>query len=53
MHGIILVQQFITPIIVCKKGKGINKKMISFYTLPEYSKWKENNQWKKLEYKIL
>ena len=47
------VQQFITPIVKCTKGK----KSETFYTLPEYETWKESNNegkgWKVKYYKGL
>ena len=33
------LQQFITPIVKCIKGK----KELSFYTIPEYQSWREEN----------
>ena len=33
------LQQFITPIVKCSKGK----KEVPFYTIPEYKQWKEAN----------
>ena len=32
------MQEFITPIVVVKKGKTQNQ---AFYTLPEYEAWKQ------------
>ena len=47
------LQQFITPIVKCSKGK----KEISFYTIPEYNNWREENAdiktWKIKYYKGL
>ncbi len=47
------LQQFITPIVKCSKGKEI----ISFYTIPEYHAWKESHNdgkgWKIKYYKGL
>ncbi|RYG66342.1 hypothetical protein EON64_09990, partial [archaeon] len=34
------LQQFITPIVKCTKGKT----ELSFYTIPEYQSWKEENE---------
>lgn len=33
------LQQFITPIVKCSKGK----KEVTFFTIPEYTKWKDIN----------
>lgn len=33
------MQQFITPIVKCSKGK----KEVTFFTIPEYNDWKEGN----------
>jgi DNA topoisomerase II len=35
--------EFITPIVKATKGKGPQKQEISFFTIPEYETWKENN----------
>ncbi|KAJ3252865.1 DNA topoisomerase 2 [Boothiomyces macroporosus] len=35
--------EFITPIVKATKGKGSQKKEISFFTIPEYEAWKEEN----------
>lgn len=35
------LQEFITPIVKATKGKGRDRKEISFFTLPEYQKWRE------------
>ncbi|KAI8819632.1 DNA topoisomerase [Fimicolochytrium jonesii] len=36
--------EFITPIIKVTKGTGPNKKEQTFFTIPEYEEWKEDNQ---------
>ncbi len=36
--------EFITPIVKATKGKGSNKKEVSFFTIPEYERWKERNE---------
>lgn len=47
------LQQFITPIVKCSKGK----KELTFFTIPEYTNWKEENEdghlWKIKYYKGL
>ncbi len=47
------LQQFITPIVKCIKGKT----ELSFFTIPEYQQWKEHNEdgkgWKIKYYKGL
>lgn len=47
------LQQFITPIVKCMKGKS----ELTFFTLPEYETWKDEhnarNQWKIKYYKGL
>jgi DNA topoisomerase-2 len=47
------MQQFITPIVKCSKGKKVE----TFYTVPEYDHWKEGNNegqgWKVKYYKGL
>jgi DNA topoisomerase-2 len=35
--------EFITPIVKATKGKGTNKREVSFFTIPEYESWKEAN----------
>ncbi|KAJ3321673.1 DNA topoisomerase 2 [Boothiomyces sp. JEL0866] len=35
--------EFITPIVKATKGKGSQKREISFFTIPEYEAWKEEN----------
>jgi DNA topoisomerase-2 len=46
------VQQFITPIVVARKGK----EKIAFFTVPEYVKWKDANNggkgWNVRYYKV-
>ncbi|KAJ3273863.1 DNA topoisomerase 2 [Terramyces sp. JEL0728] len=35
--------EFITPIVKASKGKGNQKREISFFTIPEYEAWKAEN----------
>ncbi|KAJ2993089.1 DNA topoisomerase 2 [Globomyces sp. JEL0801] len=35
--------EFITPIVKATKGKNAQKKEVSFFTIPEYEAWKEEN----------
>ncbi|KAL2917037.1 DNA topoisomerase 2 [Polyrhizophydium stewartii] len=35
--------EFITPIVKATKGKDRNKREISFFTIPEYERWKEDH----------
>lgn len=35
--------EFITPIVKASKGKGANRKEVSFFTIPEYEAWKGRN----------
>ena len=35
--------EFITPIVKATKGKGPNKREVSFFTIPEYETWKARN----------
>jgi DNA topoisomerase-2 len=35
--------EFITPIVRVSKGKGPNRQDITFFTIPEYEAWKEEN----------
>jgi DNA topoisomerase-2 len=35
--------EFITPIVKATKGKNAQKREISFFTIPEYENWKEEN----------
>ena len=35
--------EFITPIVKATKGKGPNKREVSFFTIPEYETWKSRN----------
>ncbi|KAJ3363539.1 DNA topoisomerase 2 [Kappamyces sp. JEL0680] len=36
--------EFITPIVKATKGKGANRREVSFFTIPEYERWKERNE---------
>jgi DNA topoisomerase-2 len=38
------LQEFITPIVKVSKGKGKDRKEISFFTIPEYENWKEEHE---------
>ncbi|KAJ3340537.1 DNA topoisomerase 2 [Gonapodya sp. JEL0774] len=37
------LQEFITPIVKVTKGKGRDRRQVSFFTLPEYESWREEH----------